>query len=471
MDRGELSAASIRALGEQFMATLTHVAVALAGADLETVEREVQGALRPVLGAVVEQVVAARVAAQPQRRPRCASCGQRMRLVEAQRSRALQGLVGEYAIVRPYYGCDTCHHGVAPVDALLGLGPGSLSPSLSRVACRLGIEVSFPEAADVLAETLGVTVPDEGIRRITEGIGAVAEAEAQAAVQRAVAGLEPLESAAVTQPPPAAVMVAVDGVMVHEADGWHECKVGVVAALGPAVRRDPESGREQLALGPAQYCAGFEPAERFWYRVYVEASRGGLGRPPLSLIVVLGDGADWIWRGARTFLGVGAVEVVEIVDFFHAVEHLWGVANSVFGAGGAQAAAWAEQRKEQLFTQGVAPILTALEALAVAGDAADVVRKAHAYFSDHAARMNYPAFVARHLPIGSGVVESACKTLIQAREKGAGMCWSRGGAQAVATLRAVQRSGRWQPFWTTHPQHRRPPVFPRRVRPPAQQAA
>ena len=487
MDNGELSAASIRELGERFVLMLSGLAGGLAQADLETVERDLQGAIRPVLGVVVEAVVAARVAAGRPQRPRCPTCGQRMRLVERERVRSLVGLVGEYQIARPYYGCAACHQGTAPLDAALGLGPGSWSPSLSRVACRLGLEVSFPEAADALAETLGAPVTDEGIRRITEGIGAVAEAEAQAAVGRAMAGLEPLAAAA-GPPAPETLAVAVDGVMVHEADGWHACKVGVVAALGPKLRRDRDSGREYLALGPAHSSAGLETAEPFWYRVYVEAVRCGLGRPPLARVVVLGDGAEWIWRGARTFLGVGAVEVIEIVDFFHAVEHLWGVANAVFGTGNARAATWAKRQKAALYTRGARPILAALARLRVAGEAAEVVRKARAYFRAHAQRMNYPAsrggeaeprgfaptptgFVARQLPIGSGAVESACKTLIQAREKGAGMCWSQSGAQAVATLRALHRSGRWQQFWSTQPQRRRPPVFPHRQRPPAQRAA
>jgi len=75
--------------------------------------------------------------------------------------------------------------------------------------------------------------------------------------------------------------------------------------------------------------------------------------------------------------------------------------------------------------------------------------------------MDYPCFVARHLPIGSGAVESSCKTLIEEREKGAGMRWERGDAQAVATLRALWRSGRWKAFWASHPQCRRPPVVHR----------
>ena len=79
--------------------------------------------------------------------------------------------------------------------------------------------------------------------------------------------------------------------------------------------------------------AGFETAALFWYRVYVAACQRGLHAPELALVVVLGDGADWIWRYAWQFLGRRGVELVEIVDIFHAWGHLWTVANAVFGAG------------------------------------------------------------------------------------------------------------------------------------------
>jgi hypothetical protein len=461
MDSSVLSAPTIQALGEQFLMVLRQVATELAEGDLDQCERRLQAAMRPVLAQVMIAVVAAQAAVAPRQRPRCVTCGQRMRLVDAHRSRSLQGLVGDYTVTRAYYGCARCRQGRAPLDTSLGLGRGSLSPSLSRVACRLGIEVSFPEAADLLAETLGVVVPDEGVRRITEGIGAVAEAEQQAAMARAAAGLEP-QAAACIQPAAATLLVTVDGVMVHEEDGWHECKVGVVAPLGPTVRTDPEHGRQCLVTGPAQYCAGFEAAASFWYRVYGEACRQGLGSATVVRVVVVADGAEWIWRGARAFLGVGPVEVVEIVDFYHAVEHLWGVANAAFGVGSPAAAVWAKRMKEQLYLHGVGPVLAALDDLMAAGSGGELGRKALAYFTEHAQRMDYPAFVARQLPIGSGTVESSCKTLIQMREKGAGMRWSQTGAQAVASLRAVHRSQRWDQFWRSEPQCRRPPVFARR---------
>jgi hypothetical protein len=434
----------------------------LVTADLDGIEQQLQDLSRRVLGRVVEHTVAAIAAAQPVTRPACPQCARPLRLADPARARHLQGLVGEYTVVRPYWHCAACRRGTAPLDEHLGLGAGALSPGLSRVACRLGIEAAFAPTADALYETLRVDVPAEALRRITEGIGQVAEAEQQVAMAAAQADQEPT-------PPevgPAQLLVAVDGVKVHTDGDWHEMKVGVVAPLGPATWTDPDTGRVCQTLGAQSVCAGLEAATTFWWRVYCEARRRGLGATTVALVVVLGDGADWIWKHAAWFLQLGPVAWVEIVDVYHAWEHLWTVANAVYGTGEAAAAAWVEPLKARLLAAGVAPVLTALEQLQPPdAEAAEAVRKAQDYFTEHAARMDYPAFLARQLPIGSGVVESANKTLIAAREKGAGMRWSGTGAQAVASLRAVHRSGRWEAFWQTHPQRRRPLVAPRRPRP------
>lgn len=157
----------------------------------------------------------------------------------------------------------------------------------------------------------------------------------------------------------------------------------------------------------------------------------------------LGDGADGIWRFAPRFLDIGQAE---IVDIYHVWEHRGTVAAAVFGHGTNAAMAWLEPLKVDLLTVGVAPVLAALADLTPADPhAADEVRKALGYFTTHAARMDYPRFIAHCLTIGSGTVESAFKTLIEEREKGAGM--------------------RWMTFWQSHPPRRRPWVFPRPPRP------
>lgn len=168
---------------------------------------------------------------------------------------------------------------------------------------------------------------------------------------------------------------------------------------------------------------------------------------------MLGDGAEWIWRAAGSFLGVPGVRVGDIVDIYHAYQHLWTVGNAVFGLGTEHAAAWVAPLKDALYSQGVGPVLAALTP--APPEAAEIIRQAQAYFTTHAPRMNYPAFVAAQYPIGSGAIESTAQALIAAREKGAGRRWQRPGAQTVARLRAVVRSGQWAAFWQTAPLCRR----------------
>jgi len=170
--------------------------------------------------------------------------------------------------------------------------------------------------------------------------------------------------------------------------------------------------------------------------VAVTAWRAGLGQQTRR-VIVRGDGAEWIWNRAAHFLGGPGIVVVEILDLFHAYEHLWAAGRAVFDTPDALAA-WAEPLKDALYEEGASAVLAALDALVPPGPAA--------YFADNATRMDYPRYVAQQLPIGSGAVESLCKTLIEAREKGAGMRWTRAAAQAVATLRAVRASGDWVAF-------------------------
>lgn len=471
MDRPRLPAAIIDELAQLFAETLQRNAAQLLASDLDGIEQRLQEITRTVFGPVVEQTLRAIAATLSSQPPACPQCHRRMRPVDDARPRSVQGLVGDYQIVRPYFVCAHCHHGYAPLDERLGLGAGVLSPGLMRVAARLGIDDSFEDAVDAVQETLRITLNNEAVRRVTEGIGQVAEAEAQAAIALAQGGKEPLPREEITADA-AVLLVEMDGVMIHEVDGnWHEVKVGLVAPLGPQVREDEETvaggdspwrGRTTMVLGKPSYCAGCESAETFWYRVYVEAYRRGVGSALVTMIVVLGDGADWIWRYAPTFLGVGTVKVVEIVDIYHAFEHLGTVASAVFGQGSTASGTWLALRKKDLAEHGPAPVLAALAELTPEEGAAEEVRKAVGYFTKHAARMDYPAFIAMQLPIGSGAIESACKTVIEEREKGAGMRWTEAGAQSVATLRALHKSGRWAAFWKTHPQRRRPAVFPRR---------
>jgi hypothetical protein len=479
MDRKDLSAAMIQELGAVFTAALDEALPALRGSDLADMEQRVRTLGRAVLGQVITRVLRLHATLGAEERGACPGCGGTLVCVDGARVRRLQGLVGDYTLYRVYYRCARCGQGHVPLDAQLGLGTGTLSPGLARVVCREGIDGAFENAVDSVAESLGVTLTAEVARRTTEGMGLVAEAPVQAAMARVARGHAAWAAPAVEAPPVSGVLaVEVDGLFVHRDDDWHEMKVVTVAPLGPERAVDAATGRERLAWGRASYGAGFEEAQPFWGRAHVEACRRGLGTRAVHTVVLIADAAEWIWHSGRAFLGVPGVELVEILDLYHVYEYLWMVGNTVFGAGTAAAAGWVEPLKTRLYAQGPAPVQAALAALtdvvrATEEPAAEeslraaTVRRAVDYFTAHAARLDYPSFVARAFPIGSGAVESSGKLVIQARTKGAGMRWSAAGAQQVVSLRALHRSGRWDAFWQSQPQRAHLRLVPRQRRQPA----
>jgi len=426
---------------------------------LGAIEVLVQRLLRLVGGCLVEGLGQARLAVLEQVRPCCAGCGQAMRRVGV-RARDLVGLVGDARLARPYYHCPACGVGSAPLDEAWGLDSGMLTPGLARVVCRDGLEAPFGQGASLVAEHLGVALDEALVRRVTERLGRLADAD-QAERSRWPAPPE--------QPVPATLAVELDGGLVHLREAWHELKVGRVAPLGPTLADDAASGDRHLALGPSCYCAGLESANEFWPRLLREARRAGLGQG-VKRVVVLADGAEWIWLQARCQLAFSGVEVVEILDFYHASQHLAQAATAVYGAQSEVGRRWLDTQCHRLRHHGAAPVLAALAGLRARDDAgAEVLRRVRAYVETHAARMNYPAFRERLLPIGSGAIESTVKNLIQQRQTLAGMRWTGAGAHAVANMRALHRSlGRWAAFWQTMPLRRAqllfaPPACPRPV--------
>ena len=229
-------------------------------------------------------------------------------------------------------------------------------------------------------------------------------------------------------------------------DGSAKTREVKLVAVWTADSRDAQ-GRPVRDAGSVSYSAAIEsaatrdtderPAE-FVLRATREARRRGLEQAARR--VVLGDGATWIWNLAdEHFPGA-----VQIVDLYHAKEHLSAVAKAIYGAGSDLAATWAKQRHDELETGNLDALLAVLQDHAQAQDSA---RQCHLYITRNRHRMRYPEFRAQDLCLGSGVVEAGCKVLIGARLKRAGMHWTLAGANAIIALRACTLSGRFEDFW------------------------
>jgi hypothetical protein len=370
--------------------------------------------------------------------PRC-ECGQEA-AYKGQQQRSQETWVGRITWQRGYYYCKECSKGQYPLDAVLNIGPGQFSAGLQSGLCRLGAALPFEPAAESFTALTGVSISPREAERLTEGRGAGLEAnqEIQLGPGRWVAGeANPrAESAG-----PGVWAAALDAARVRFDDGWHDVKAGVVFWAEP--RRD-QVGLVGANATAQSYVGEVGPMEQAGARLYGEALRRGID-PAEELVVCLGDGAPSNWSQ----FGLHFPKRVEVLDWYHAVEHLWAAGRDRWGEGSAPVQEWVAERKQELWEGRVEAVLAALK-----GDQAEpsAATEVH-YFETNQERMRYAQFRAKGYPIGSGTVESACKRVIGARLKQAGMGWTKAGAQAVLSLRAQLLSGRWETMWPfTSPQ-------------------
>jgi hypothetical protein len=437
-----------RPIPEEIVAALSGLGAVLAewceqGRDqpLATHEASVLGLVRRVLPRLLEAVIEAATSGLDRRlrrqRQACPGCGKKVQPWEPARRRQVLTQCGPVSLARPWYHCRPCRQGWSVVETVLGVpNRTQASAGVRQWGLELAASLPYREAAQRLDSLTGIALGPETLRRLAVDVGTtLADGEAQAAVQvaRTQDAAEPVDRA------PGLLVVETDGTMIRYLDGWHEVKVGLVAGWA--------GGRLQRP----SYVAAREPAETFGPHLLGEAARrGGLeiarwaggvtgrGLAILREALILGDGAAWIWKLADDHW----TDRVEVVDFYHASEHLSAVAQAAFGATPA-ATAWTAHHRHVLLTAGPDPVLTALAALAAPTPAArEVLRRERGYFRQHAERMAYHTLRLDGLPIGSGAIESAATHVVQIRLKRPGMRWSVPGARAVLALRARDRSGR-----------------------------
>jgi hypothetical protein len=197
--------------------------------------------------------------------------------------------------------------------------------------------------------------------------------------------------------------------------------------------RDPDS---------TTYVGAIETAEEFGKRLYLEAWKRGWGRAKNK--VVLGDGAEWIWNLAHQYFP-GAIE---IVDLYHARQHLWELARKLYPNDEVQQKRWIMVQQNRLDKGNIQKLVLALRSIETTDpEVAEKLRTEANYFERNAERMRYPKFRGQHLFVGSGVIEAGCKTVIAARLKRSGMFWTVRGANAILALRCCHFNARFEDYW------------------------
>ncbi len=377
---------------------------------------------------------------------------------------------GPLTLERAYYHCDACRAGICPRDRALGLHATSLSPGVLRMVGLAASDFSFAAASGLLWELAAVRVETKQVERAAEALG------------REVAADE--RDVAETVPSPAPTMyLGLDGTGVpvrpaevegrrgKQPDGSAKTREVKLATMWTAEGRD-KAGRPVRDRGSVSYNAAVESAasretdplpSAFAQRAYREAQRRGFDTAARR--VVIGDGAPWIWQlAAEQFPGA-----IEIVDIYHAKQHLCDVAKprtivkaasglharrnaspvwrarslTLYGPGTDLADQWARDRRAELDAGRLRAVVATLR---IHVETTPEARRCIHYVFGNRHRMRYPQFRAKGLCISSGVVEAGCKQ-IRAKLKRAGVGWTAAGANAIIALRCSKLSGRFEDFW------------------------
>jgi hypothetical protein len=357
--------------------------------------------------------------------------------------------VGPIEILRPYYLCPHCHNGQFPADVELDIQNTECSPGVRRMQATVGQEKAFDLGRKQLKLLAGLEVTTKAVERTAEAIGEDIAAREQAEIQRA----RQLDLAIIVGEPVPVLYVQVDGTGIPvlkketvgrqgKAEGQpahtREAKLGCVFIQtswdqeGYAIR-DPQS---------TTYVGTIETAEEFGKRIYVEAWKRGWSRAETK--VFMGDGSEWIWNIAyQHFPGV-----TQIVDLFHARQHLWDLARKLYPNQDAAQRRWMMVHQDLLDEGKIEMLVSALRAIDTSHpELAEKIRIEAGYFENNTGRMRYPKFRRQHLFIGTGVIEAGCKVLIGSRCKQSGMFWTVRGANAILALRCCQFNGRFEDYW------------------------
>jgi len=346
-------------------------------------------------------------------------CGNAARYVRVYEKEVLT-LHGLRVIPRAYYHCQICGKGTVPLDRALDLDRGSTSLRVRCKIARVAALTPFGRGSNELKELCGIEVSAKTFERVSEHVGQSIGMELAELERHILSGLADEPEAA-----PERLYVTLDGVMVPMGKKYQECKVGAVyeASLGRSgdvVARDIEhvgsmSGPD--VIGDRLYCAAF---------------RRGVERA--KEVVVVADGAKWIWKQAReNFPGC-----VEILDFYHAAEHLGEVAKARYGDELLRSEKWLHKCKAHLLEGRFGQVVRSMRAWKpVEPEHVKLLSETIGYFTSNRKRMRYDQFRAQGMHIGSGIAESSCKSLVQARLKQSGMHWSRDGAESILQLRRL----------------------------------
>jgi hypothetical protein len=378
-----------------------------------------------------EQIIAERTRTPRENALPC-PCGGRARY-RLTRERVLISRHGEVRLARPYYHCSACHHGFTPLDTALGLDGETITTQLRCWLSSLGARLPFPEATQLMGELTGVQVSVSTTTRTAVAVGTALDEAQEEAVRQWLGGRRPL-----VEQKPKRLYISADGKLVPLRDAWKrdgsrgelvcrwgECKSAVVYETRRGARGDEGVVRRR-------YLATLGDCHQFAPQLAVAAHQSGTAFA--REVIFLADGAPWLWQIAAAQFP----RAIQILDYYHASEHLYTVAHARFGEGTPAAKEWVQARQAELLADQVRAVLLAIAAWKPKSRAGKQLRRREfRYFRHNAERLRYGSFRKQGYQIGSGVMEATCKHVVGQRLDQAGMHWRPEAAAAIVGLRAA----------------------------------
>jgi hypothetical protein len=412
-------------------------------------EEEYRGLILASLQGKVE-AVAEVVESQP---PRCVHC----QLPMGHQDRRTVGWLARCGRLRVQvnrYRCRRCRAERRPLLEELGVEPGRICGALARLLAVLAVVAPYELAARLADVLLGVKISAMGVWRVTQRLGQAAYHHSEAL---SLYHSDSRSQAVPSSSAPTTVVLAVDGCSLGmqvrkqrrrrsgsefslpplppvEEGQFREVKTGVV--LLPEERTESSPGRHALVRRWLVSCLGH--ADAIYAQLWAKLREvGWLGAA--TVVVIVGDGAEWIWKRATFF-----PRRCEILDFWHAVEHAWQFAQSHYGENSARAANWVHAVASALRKGQVQAVLTRLKKMRPhTPETQQQWQALIRYYTENASRMRYDEYLRLGYGIGSGAVESAHKQLVHARMRQAGMRWSEAGARRLLALRLLLLNQDW----------------------------
>lgn len=346
--------------------------------------------------------------------------------------------IGEVSVRRRYYACRHCRAKQIPWDAWAGLTESHLTPQAHRMVTLAGSSWSFDVASARLEELCGLRVSDETIRRVTEKTAKQAEKW----LNSSPSAIQPLVDAT------GHVETYTDGTCVNTREGWREMRLTLFAKRPAGASASPgEWATRKLPATTARWAsAGITRSDELGPQWAQMARRLGLGEG--FGVSVLADGAKWIWKQVAEHLPRSEC----VVDVFHVSEHLHACGRVLHGDHTPQARAWADERLALLLSSGPMSLLRDLEQALQqepTAPAQDALKSLIDYLKPNIDGLWYRDRLRRGLPIGSGMIEGACKTVVGRRLKCNGARWKVPNADGLANLCCLLYSEQWAAFWET----------------------